>query len=426
MPHGERYMWGWLRKRRKGNTESGDSIPQKAAPLADAEIASSLGTIVDEMKRKGYQGPFANVCDGIMSCTFHGEKVSMNPPWIDSNENPFQMRIVDCEQFCSDSFLNAMGDDAQSIGDGFDLDKIDKNRLRESLRDPHTESCLLGYPRDAGEIPDGPQAGPKSMEDLWSIFLFDGYFYFTRTWTQQLRHRATVEFRDGAMFVTEVATNPPSADDAVYADPFANDSHFAVRQVDFLIKTLLYNLPSPAPLPNNAPEEAGAIALYAFTEYGRIGCYPTFDNTTEYRLCLNGVRGRFQTNPDNQPLVNAIVAATKDSNRDRRQRLHDEIRNRTLLFAFGIPEEELQKGAISEDTPVHFMQQDWQGQPCFFAYTDTTYRVEPSHGCLSVDGRGLAEFVRQYNENAAIVINPAGPATCKLEPAELLALANEA
>ena len=59
-----------------------------------------------------------------------------------------------------------MGDDAQSIGDGFDLDKIDKNRLRESLRDPHTESCLLVYPRDAGEIPDGPQAGPKSMEDF--------------------------------------------------------------------------------------------------------------------------------------------------------------------------------------------------------------------------------------------------------------------
>ncbi len=420
-------MWRWLRKRTMTDTRAsnGDSFSVSSSTSPDAETTSGLGAIVDDMKGKGYQGPFANMCDGILSVTLHGPNVSMDPPWIDTDKNPFQMRVVDCEQFCSDSFLFVIGDDAQSIRDCFDKGKVDTGRLRESLYDPHVESCLLGYPKSAGEIPDGPQAAAKSMEDLWNIFLIEGYLYFTRSWTGLLRHRAKVDLRDRAMFVTEVATNLLRAENSLFADAYSNDNTFGVRQVDFLIKTLLYNLPCPAPLPNNAPAKTGGIALFALTEYGRIGCYPTFDDTTEYRLCLNGVRGRFKANPDTPTLVNAISALTVSGNLASRQRLFDELRNRTLLFAFRFADEELQKGAVDENTPVQFSQHEWEGQPCFFAYTDTTYCVEQSHGCMSVNGNGLAAFVGQYNKNTCIVINPGGPATCKLKPSELSALANE-
>ena len=61
-----------------------------------------------------------------------------------------------------------------------------------------------------------------------------------------------------------------------------------------------------------------------------------------------------------------------------------------------------------------------------FAYTDATYRVEPSLGCISVEGKRLAEFIRTHNENVCVVINPAGPATWRLDATELSELAHEA
>lgn len=420
-------MWSWLRKKKKPDNRRQSVGPfSDDPPPADHAENASVGAVVEEMKAKGYQGPFANVCDEIMSITFHGPEVSMDPPWVDKDDNSFQMRVVDCKQFCSDSFLFAMGDEPQSFVDLFDNGQANIDRLPKSLRDPHVESCLLGYPKGAGELLDGLQAMATSMEDLWNIVLIEGYFYFVRSWTGQLRHRAKVDFRDHAMFVTEVATNSPSAGSMPFADALANDNTFGVRQVDFLIKTLLFNAPSPAPLPNNAPTEAGGIALYALTEYGKIGWYPTFDDTTEYRLCLNGVRGRFMANPDNLPLLNAITALTEMDEPKHRQSLRDELRSRSLQIAFTVPDEDLEKGAINQDTAIRFTLQEWEGHPCIFAYTDSAYRVDSSHGCISVAGKGLADFVRKTSENASVVINPGGPATWRLDATELSDLADEA
>lgn len=417
-------MWRWLRKPRKPGTppKSDDAFSENAPPRSDSGTYTGFRDIVGDMKRKGYQGPFVNICDGIPIFTLHGPNVSMDPAWVGLGDNTFQMSIVNCELFCTDSFLFAIGGDAQSIQGSFGVPEVDKNRLLNSVCDPHVVSCLLAYPRNAGEAADGPQAVAKSMEDLWHIFMFDGYFYFIRSWTGKLRHYAKVEFRDHAMFLTEVSTNCSADGNTANADIFSNDVTFGVRQVDFLIKTLLYNLPCRAPLPNSASTKAGTIALYVLTEYGRIGSFPTFDDTTEYRQCLNGTLGKFIANPGNSCLVNAISTVADNDNPDSRQRLHDELRNRTLLFAFQVSDEELQKGVITEDTPVHFTQRDWHGQLCFFAYTDITYRVEPSHGCHGIVGSELAAFVRHYGENACIVINPNGPATCKLELCELSSL----
>jgi hypothetical protein len=130
MPQGEPVMWSWLRKQNKAGTPTtGDGLRcENASAFPDSQIASSLGSIADEMKRKGYQGPFVNLCDGITSITFHGPNVPLDPPWLDPGDNPFQMRVVDCEQFCSDSFLYAMGDGAQSIGDSVEISNIDADR----------------------------------------------------------------------------------------------------------------------------------------------------------------------------------------------------------------------------------------------------------------------------------------------------------
>jgi hypothetical protein len=94
-----------------------------------------------------------------------------------------------------------------------------------------------------------------------------------------------------------------------------------------------------------------------------------------------------------------------------------------LCFAFSVPEEDLKKGAITADTRLQFLQHEWHGTPCAFAYTDPTFRIEPSHDCIDIGSAGFWAFVGEKNERACLVINPRGPATCVLGPAELKILA---
>lgn len=420
-------MWKWIRgsKKAKAHPQKVDDSAINALLQPDPTTSNTAGVVFGELKDRGYQGPFASVCDGIMCTMFHGPEVDLEPSWIESDENPFQMRILDNVRFCSDSYLYLVAAEttsAQDLSSG-NAANLKADQLHRSLDNAHVESCVLGYPRPPGDHRDGPLVISKSTEELWNIFLFEGYFYFVRSLTGNVRHRAKVEFLEHALFVTEVATNPLLEPNSLYADPLLSDPDFGVRQADFLIKALLYGMECPAPLPTNGSVEPGAVAIYALMEYGRVGWHPTFEATTEYRQCLNGTQGRFGTNPDNHSLLRAIEAIHKSDSPENRRILLDKIRNGGLLIAFIVPEVELHKGNISKDTPIQFCLQEWNGQPCFFAYTDQTYRAEPSHGCIGVDGKRLAEFVKNHNENACVVINPAGPVSCKLEVSELNALA---
>ena len=137
-------------------------------------------------------------------------------------------------------------------------------------------------------------------------------------------------------------------------------------------------------------------------------------------------RHPFRTSPDNLPLVKAIRAFAENGNPDRHATFYEAFRNRSLLFPFRFPDEVVKKRAVTDETPTEFMQRrDWHGRHCFFAYTDATYRFEPSHGCMSIPVKDLAEFIRQHDECACVVINPDGPVTCQLEQSDIHALAKE-
>jgi hypothetical protein len=381
-----------------------------------------VGSLVEEMKRKGYQGPYANVCDGVIATMFHGPAVSLDPAWVEPANNVFQMRVLDCEAFCRNTLLFTFGEDGPAIDALFKQARAEPGRFCERRPIPDTlhMPCLLSYPRSGESAPDGAHFFAEAMEDLWNVFQFDGHFYFTRSWTGQLMYRAKLQYRPGALFITEVEASQTRPKD-VYG--IVLDEELAVRQVDFLVKALLYQLPVPAPLPRRLSEEnRGTMALFALTEYGRWGWFPTFDDTTEYRLCLNGRKGRYPHRAENAflPLIHAVQ---DHDSLAHRQRLLDQLRGRSLYFAFSVPEDALKQGAITDDTPIYFDQHQWHGRPSAFAYTDPAFRIEPSHGCVDIKSSGWWAFVRERTDEACLVINPGGPATCILEPTELKALA---
>ncbi|HJZ54508.1 MAG TPA: SseB family protein [Gemmataceae bacterium] len=392
-------------------------------------LPTTLGPLVEELKAEGYRGPFANLCDGITAVVFHGPEVSLEPSWIEPSDNPFQMRVLNCKAFSLQSRLAAIGDGAGAIAARFQQARDNPRSCRQppAIPDPVKIPCLLSYPRGGDRLPDGAHLVPEATEDLWTIFVVDDAMLFSRSWTGQLRYRARLLFRPGALFVTEVETSRtrPAND----LDANLGDEQLPVRQVDFLIKALLYQVETPAPLPRGlSGREPGAIAFFSLTEYGRWGWFPTFEDTTEHRICLNGVVGRFRPPPNHDALLSALRAVEGKDDTVARQRLYDQLRSSNLYLSFVVPEEvraAIQAGTatLSPETPIEIATHDWHGQQCCVAFSDPAYRITRGGGCMEFTAAGLsAHVLRQYG--AGLVINPAGPGTCSLSREELEAISH--
>jgi hypothetical protein len=148
--------------------------------------------------------------------------------WLgaDNPGNPFGVKIVNC-------FSTAMGllsvTENNSIASTYGRLRSDKGlRHFGSLpKDPISVDCDLKY---SSTIPatDGPLRGSAVMEDKWDIFLHEGQLYFSRSWTGELVHAASVAFTYGSMVVARVS----AIHDRAWGDPT-----MAIRQV------------LPAPLP---------------------------------------------------------------------------------------------------------------------------------------------------------------------------------
>jgi hypothetical protein len=417
-------MWNWLFRRKRPEPNREQKLFYTGSSESEPGV-TKLGPLIEDMKAKQYRGPFAAMCDGIKTVTFHGPYVPLDPPWVEPADNPFEMRVLDCEEYCRNSlqYAFASSDSADAINAQLTRARTDPRSFGrpEPIKDVQKKDCLLSYPRDVEQIPNGACFEQQTSKDLWNIFLFDGYFYFTRSWTGELRYRSKLLYRPGSLFVTEVEFSRARPFNDLY--PHLLDEDLAVRQVDFLIKVLLYRMLSPAPLPRDLPfEKSGALSLFSFLEYGRLGCYPTFDDTTEYRICLNGVKARIPTAPENA-LLPAIKAVEEEDTPANRERLLKELRGQNLYFAFMVSEEELRKGPLTAGTPIQFFRHVRDGMPCAFAYTDRAFRVERSRVCITYNVGQIWRFVGQEDERTCLVINPGGPASCTIGPAELKALA---
>lgn len=289
----------------------GKQLPDalRASPEPSTESSApgrrgTLSSIIEDLKSKGYRGPFAIACDSVPSVLlFHGPNVPVKPAWLEPLDNPFKMRVLDCKIFCLQSpmFIIDPGH-AQSVIGQLERAKTltiadfqgQKLSAVQHLHSP------LSYPLSTKGIVDGPQFLAETMEDLWNIFFFNNYFYFSRSWTGELRYRARASVRENALVISEIE----AAREAMEAD-----EHLPVRQVDFLVKALLYRVSVPAPLPQalQIPDREsqtiqalsdragqheqswerpnpGSLAFWSLTEYGCWGWYPTFDDSTQCRI----------------------------------------------------------------------------------------------------------------------------------------------
>lgn len=414
-------MWQWLFGKKQTVAPPSPEEVEEARYAIKVRLKGmvSAGGVDKLLKAEGYQGGFANVCEGKMAIVYLEPGVLLDPEWVEPASNLFQMRILDCEAFCEGGVFFIVGNGDQASRSRMGQASHDPRQMASTANDDRELiSCLLSYPCSSERIPDGCQFQSSDMEDLWNVFLFNEQFYFTRSWTGELRYRADITFRRGAMFITAIQAFAKQSQSVVNVPC---DDDFAVAQVDFLIKTLLHQVKAPAPLPKSLRRDGGYIAWYSLMEYGRRGAFPTFEETTEYRICLNGVKGRFPPRPENE-LLPLIRAVEQSDNPATRGELIDSLRGRQLYLGCVISDQDV-LNSVDEETPLSFVMQQWDGKPAIFAYTDPAFRCVPAMGSIGIEVVGLSGFVGQQDRQAGVVINPAGPATCVLSCGDLAALA---
>jgi len=137
-------------------------------------------------------------------------------------------------------------------------------------RHPLVVQCALSYSPLKGVL-DGPAYLAQSMEEKWDIFLFDGALYFARSWTGDLVFAATVAFSGGRLAVSSIVADTTAA---------GNNPRYIIGQVDFLIKTHLLHSEVPHPLPEGLPDDPDQIAMFSFSQYGRMAAYASFEDTS--------------------------------------------------------------------------------------------------------------------------------------------------
>lgn len=193
--------------------------------------------------------------------------------WIEEGQSPYGVRILDCRSV-SRSLLSMTKD--ASVAQRF-------AELRSSQGHSHRGrvpanavqiGCDLRYPHD-GEVKDGPVFIAEVMEDKWDIYLYDGYLYFARSWTGDLFCRAKIDFSGEKAVISSVEANP---------EMVGGDTALAVGQVDFLVKSHIYQREVPHPIPSDLRDDPKVIALFSFSQYGRWASFATYEDTTRMGL----------------------------------------------------------------------------------------------------------------------------------------------
>ncbi|MES2106509.1 MAG: hypothetical protein V4634_20990 [Pseudomonadota bacterium] len=131
----------------------------------------------------------------------------------------------------------------------------------------------LEYPGE--QVRDGMLYKAGKMEQKWDIYLYQQNLYFCRSWTGALVYVAAFNMTKGKISVNQIWAAKEALSD---------DHGFAVREVDYLIKSHVMHAHVPHPLPPDLLNDAESIGQYSFGQYGNMCCFGTYADTLPANL----------------------------------------------------------------------------------------------------------------------------------------------
>ena len=197
--------------------------------------------------------------------------------WIPAAENPFGVDLLDCSAFAQSTVSSTSSADVAARFGQLRVSGGEHCRGKEPPT-PFAAECHLEYP--SKQHGDGPIFLADQMEEKWDIYLFDGDLYFARSWTGDLAYKASVRFHDSKAVITKVSGQ---------REPGTSENPVAV--VDFLVKSHIYGLVAPHPLPDTSETSPEQLVLWSFSHFGRRGLYGTTSDVTHVPV-VRGDDGR--------------------------------------------------------------------------------------------------------------------------------------
>lgn len=185
--------------------------------------------------------------------------------WLAANENRWGLVVLDCTRVAHG--MHSVTTDRGTAESYAKLRGSDGAELRSSSLNPASSSdCDLHY--QVGKHPrDGPVFKSRVMEEKWDIYCYDGRLYFCRSWSGKLVYRATFRCELPTFSIVEVEATAKT------------DGKVAAREVDFLVKSHLLSSQALHPLPKENDKDAHWLAMFSFSNYGRLGLYGTMEET---------------------------------------------------------------------------------------------------------------------------------------------------
>ena len=192
--------------------------------------------------------------------------------WISASENPFGIDILDISSY-TERVVSLTGD--ATVATTFNKFRSTQGReyIGQEPEECCSANCRLEYP-PIQALQDGCVFKAATMEDKRDIYLFDFRLYFCRSWTGALAYRANVHSETDKLRVSQID----------YAKPLEDDPLDAVRDVDYLIKSHIYDAVVPHPFPKKAPNNPKQLAIYSFSNFGRRCRYGSYDDTIKIKI----------------------------------------------------------------------------------------------------------------------------------------------
>jgi hypothetical protein len=185
--------------------------------------------------------------------------------WTMQTVGDRQMKVCNCMS-TSQGILTCTS--SEKIAETFARLRRDSGeQLRGKVPENAHELTVEHAYEQLAQPPDGPVFKAIQMEDKWDVYFFDRTFQFVRSWTGDLVISADVTMEGDTMHIVKLYS--AGTDDAVYA----------LRVVDYLLKSHGLNMVVPHPLPDEVSDVPSDVARHAFAQYGRRGWFATRDDT---------------------------------------------------------------------------------------------------------------------------------------------------
>lgn len=192
-------------------------------------------------------------------------------PWIEPGpDNPFGVRFMDLRSIMWD-LVSGTADpqvatrfNEMRASDGQFLTEVeipDSTRVAASLVLPHDGPAL-----------EGVVFKSEVMEIKWDIYIYDSTFLFARSWTGDLHYRVPVSESDESLEISEI-------------ECYSEEAELAAATVYFLLISHAMGRPFPHQNPRAMqPSDLREIIPWSFSQFGRMGCFPTDEDITNIPL----------------------------------------------------------------------------------------------------------------------------------------------